>query len=137
MVILNLAFRRWLGNGRGESRGRGKKFHWKHFQCTSTIVSPTKAFSNFSTHNLQTSQFHATTDCLLITTCSRERNADLQTPIPNSMWIFTVEEVQASGEPGSVESSKGLSEDKKVRDLSAGGGYAAWLESCHIVERTS
>lgn len=30
-------------NGRGESRGRGKKFSWKHFAVYLTIVPPTKA----------------------------------------------------------------------------------------------
>lgn len=40
----------------GGVEGGAKSFSGSTFQCTSTIVPPTKAFSSFTTHNLQTSQ---------------------------------------------------------------------------------
>lgn len=40
----------------GEQEGGGKSSPASTSPCTSTIVTPTKAFSNFTTHNLQTSR---------------------------------------------------------------------------------
>lgn len=66
------------------------------FQRTSTIVPPTKAFSNFTAHPPHQPEFPIATACLPTTECSSERNTDPQTSLLDFTRVFTVE-VQGPG----------------------------------------
>lgn len=87
MVILNLSFRRWLGNRRGNRR-EGEKVPLQALPRVPPRLLHQQRPSQISLLITSKPAGVSCRDCLPITVRSRERNADLQTSIPNFMVDF-------------------------------------------------
>lgn len=126
--------------GGGESRGRGKKFSWKHFRVYLTIVPPTKA-SQISP--LITSKPARVLCCDLTASQMLQRMQQWAVDIYFQFHMDFHHGGLGSCAHGcqaqlSAGRSKGLAENKKKWEpWELVTGMQAWLKSCHIMKRTS
>lgn len=129
-----------MGGGRVEG-GEKRNFPWKHFPVYLTIVPPTKASQISPPINSKPARVPC---CDLTASQMIQRMQHWAADIyfqfhvdlhPGGLGVLCLRVTGSVGTPRGVQSS--WQRTKKMRALRSGAGHAAWLKSCHIMERSS